>query len=373
MHPIADTTPRGIMPSRTASTVSTAPLGLINAYSSRNLGDAAIMTAIANMAPSGHAVVALAEKRPLPLKRVGFRGALEDCEHFVSVGGDIFNNARPRLVTRSFLANVGELARHRRNAIVFGQTLPASCRGPSLALLASVLRRTRAVVVRDRESHRILRSRGVEAELSFDAAFALAPQVEDIRAAAAWLEAQGLMPTKLALLSVRPFDALYPQDSERFVARMARLAGMLADRGLQVGVLIQAAVGESDGDHEIAARIVAAEPRTRVVDCLADEGTAHDPVGRLMGVMALAEIVVAVRYHAAVLRLAAGRMPYHMPYSRKGADLTARLDLPGASVKALDPVAQIDDIVATAAMAFDPRPLEADVRARFHSALSRLS
>ncbi len=62
-----------------------------------------------------------------------------------------------------------------------------------------------------------------------------------------------------------------------------------------------------------------------------------------------------------------------MPYSRKGADLTTRLDLPGASVKAFDPVAQIDDIVGTAAKAFDPRPLEADVRARFHSALSRLS
>ena len=66
------------------------------------------------------------------------------------------------------------------------------------------------------------------------------------------------------------------------------------------------------------------------------------------------------------------RMPYHFHYSRKGEDLSSRLALPGAALNALDPDAQIEDIMATAAQSFDPRPLEADVRARFGSAFARL-
>ncbi len=79
----------------------------------------------------------------------------------VSVGGDIFNNARPKLVTRRFLELVQELRSHDpRSSFVFGQGLPSSCKGLSLAWLAHAMGRLSSVTVRDTLSHARLQGRG---------------------------------------------------------------------------------------------------------------------------------------------------------------------------------------------------------------------
>ena len=70
----------------------------------------------------------------------------------VGVGGDIFNNSRPALVTRKFLSLARELAGHRQAAFVFGQSLPPSCRGLALRYLSRVFRQLSSVTVRDEES-----------------------------------------------------------------------------------------------------------------------------------------------------------------------------------------------------------------------------
>lgn len=359
-------------PARLAGSRCEPPVGLLNTYSTRNLGDAAIMLALTRLCPGRltHAVIRDAEAVPVP--GLSVRSDLSECHSFISVGGDIFNNARPWLVTRNFLRNVLAIKRVADRAIVFGQTVPASCGWLGLSLLASALRGTGGVVVRDRASCHLLAAKGIRAELSFDAAFTLRPAQPGLQAAARLYQEAGLQPERVALLSVRPFDALYPHDRNAFLCRMATLAALLLGRGHQVAVLIQADVDAHDGDRAVAAELCARVPDVVVLDCFAG---AHqdDRVGLLIGALSIANIVVAVRYHAAVLRLAAGRRPYHLYYARKGEDLHARLGLAGGPLADFDPAAALAGIEATAMQDFDAAPLAADVHGAFSDAWEKLA
>ena len=161
------------------------PIGLLNAYSTRNLGDASIMAALAQLAPARSARAVIRDARSIDVPGVSIGETFGDSRRFVSVGGDIFNNARAPLVTRSFLSNVLEIRREAERAIVFGQTIPSSCGWLGLSLLSAALRQTCGVVVRDRESHDLLRRKGVPADLSYDTAFVLKPSESGILSAAA--------------------------------------------------------------------------------------------------------------------------------------------------------------------------------------------
>ncbi|MEM9356525.1 MAG: polysaccharide pyruvyl transferase family protein, partial [Pseudomonadota bacterium] len=156
---------------------------LLNAYSTRNLGDAAIMASITAMLPERCAQVALHSKSQIDVPGIALTDVVHGARRYVSVGGDIFNNSRPRLITRSYLRNIQQLRAHADRTIVFGQTIPASCGWLGLPILTAALRRVRSVVVRDSESHDLLRRSGVDADLSFDAAFSLAPTQSGIAAA----------------------------------------------------------------------------------------------------------------------------------------------------------------------------------------------
>lgn len=347
--------------------------GLINIYSARNLGDAAIMSALGQLSPKGHVVARRSDDiDEIDVRALEWAGDTNDCDRFVSVGGDIFNNARPNLVTRAFLGNVWQLYQRRRKAILFGQTIPASCQGAALQLLAGVLRNLPAVVVRDEASHAELRSHGVDAQLSFDTAFALAPTCSGKQAARSLFEAAELEPERTILLSVRSFDALYPHDREHFVDRMVQLANRLSERGHQVAVPIQSDVSANDSDRLLASELAGRSDAISVLDLFAPMSDDVDHVERLVGAMAIANIVVGVRYHATVLRLAAGRMPYNLSYSRKGEDIGRRLSLCGAKLDAFDPEQEIAAIEATAKQDFDVAPVRAHVRESFARAYGTL-
>ena len=149
------------------------PLGLINLYSTRNLGDAAIYATLAQMSPDGVAVGRLHE--PSSTRIAGFKTVktIGHVDARVSVGGDIFNNGRPRLLTRRFLTNLAELNAQPYKTILFGQSIPPSCQGMSLQLLAHAIRRISAAVVRDETSFQTLRNAKTSVALSYDTAFAL--------------------------------------------------------------------------------------------------------------------------------------------------------------------------------------------------------
>lgn len=359
-----------------ANTGLRGPVGLLNTYSSRNLGDAAIMATLAKLSQEATdvarpALATLTGADEIIIPSVKATASLDDCNAFISVGGDIFNNARPNLLTRTFLRNVAALYDRRAQALVFGQSIPASCKGMGLSMLASVLRSTAAVVVRDEESHALLRAKGVDAALSYDVAFALDRSMADLDRARGLYEQSNLDPQQTVLLSVRSFDPLYPHDQAGFIHSMCAVADKLHRRGHQVAVLVQSDVGEADSDRTIAREIADTIDGVKILDCF-------DPIAEtanletLLAALRLARGCVAVRYHAAVLMLAQGRQPFNLSYSRKGRDLGKRLGLSGADLSGFCPHEAIPLIEATFDQPFATATVSRHVRDAFFDACRKL-
>lgn len=340
-------------------------VGLINTYSTLNLGDAAIYNALARLIGSDAEIVAtVQDTQPNPVAGVSFRPTLGPCNLYVSVGGDIFNNSRQWLITRQFLRNLDELRRRPSRTILFGQSIPRSCHGLSLALLCRRLRRLAAVCVRDADSHRRLRDAGVAARLSYDTAFALTPEPGAATAAQGILRSAGVDAEQAALISVRAFDSMYAHDNDRFLRRMVELCRKLEAGGLRPVILVQSRAYAADNDLAVAAAIQAEVPDVAVFDpFVAQVGLEHWQLA--MGALRSAAVVVGIRYHTTVLALAAGRLPYNLHYSNKGRDLSERLALPGCDLAGFDPAGELESILATAQRPFDPAPIRTHVRESF--------
>ncbi len=184
---------------------------------------------------------------------------------------------------------------------------------------------------------RACRAAGVDAQLGFDTAFAyrMGPGVD--AAGRALMDSGGVRAERAVLLSVREFDAMYPQDGALFEARMATLITQLAARGHQPAVIIQAQAGGADADQAVVRRLQARCPQLRVLDPFAVAALGHHPLDALVGALGLAAGVVAVRYHTAVLRMIHGRAPFNLYYSSKGRDLIERLGTPGMALEHFEP------------------------------------
>lgn len=347
-------------------------IGLISTYSTRNLGDAAIYAALARLAPERSVHIDLVESYPTLVRGVQRDQSLEGCDRFVSVGGDIFNNARPRFVTRRFLQLLKEIFTRRDRAFVFGQSIPPSCRGLSLRLLSSVFRRIGGVVVRDVQSHRLLRERGVEAELSYDTAFVLRPNTDAFSPAYDLLDAHGLAPDRVALISLRGGSGMYGLDDAECDRDLAAIATQLAARGHQPAFLVQSDCGSNDSDKTQALRLSRMTGGLPILDPFAVEPPAS-PHEVLTALLAIANIVVGVRYHSSILRLVSGRSPFVLYYSNKGRDLSERLHLPGQKLTGGVTPDLINAIERSAEMTFDPNPISRDVAEHFHRSILRVA
>jgi polysaccharide pyruvyl transferase WcaK-like protein len=152
---------------------------------------------------------------------------------------------------------------------------------------------------------------------------------------------------------------------------MALLRRGLQRQGRQAAVIIQSRAYGADSDPAVADAIVARAPGTVVLDpFLPDPDLISWQVA--LAIFERVERVIAVRYHTAVLSLAAGRVPYHLHYSNKGRDLCERLRLPGRSLAGLDPDLALAEILSLPSTRFDPVPIRQQVRADFRWCLDRL-
>lgn len=346
------------------------PIGLLNLYSTRNLGDAAIYASLAQMSPDATALGTLEEDQSTPIAGFGKSKNLQGCKAFVSVGGDIFNNARPSFITRRFLSNIGELKRNPKRTMVFGQSLPRSCRGLSFKILSHTLKQLSSVTIRDEESYGRLKGAGVNVQLSYDTAFVLQP--DDVANAMAdeHLSKLGLEPSKTALISLRNESSMYAKTNGE--KQLLDIAQKLLERGHHVGLLVQADGDASDSDRQMALRIKLACPRAVIVDPFSFKGSV-DPWKLFVGILSIANIVVAVRYHAAVLRLISGRSAYVLHYSNKGSDLCKRLSIEGSEL-GLEPASElIRKIENSARSGFEVAPIAAHVRDSFQNRLATMS
>jgi polysaccharide pyruvyl transferase WcaK-like protein len=297
---------------------------------------------------------------------------LFDCNAFVSVGGDIFNNARPKLITRRFMQMLGELFTRRERAFVFGQSIPKSCQGISLRLLASAFRRLQGIVVRDVRSHKLLKDYGVEAGLTYDTAFVLRPQTYAFSDAFALLNEHGLDPQKTALISLRAGSAMYGLEDDECEHDLLMIAEALAKRGHQPAFLIQSDCNAFDSDKTLALRLCQKAPSVPIIDPFAVQPPAS-PCDVLTALLSIANIVVAVRYHSAILRLISGRAPFVLYYSNKGLDLSERLNLPGGKLSSGMSSDMIAEIERSADMDFDPNPIARDVTENFYACLQKVA
>ncbi len=344
------------------------PVNLINIYSTRNIGDAAILSALAVMSPDGQASGRIPDARPWPVTGLINSDVCDQAMPFVSVGGDIFNNARPYFVTRRFMTNLAALVSDAPRTMLFGQSIPRSCKALSFRLLSRAMRRLSSVTVRDAESWRRLRSMGVNADLSYDTAFALPCASDGFERGAAILAGYGLDPERTALLSLRGFDSMYPGDEGDFIKRLAATADLLSRRGHQCAVVIQAEAGEGDSDVKLAA-LLNSHSSITIINPASD--SAAGPVANLMAILAAANIVIAVRYHTAVLRLLSGRMPVVLSYSNKTRDLIDRLGLPGWDIDTFDPAEVAAAAERTAGRNYDPSVQARCVRDHFKAGLQK--
>lgn len=348
-------------------------IGLINAYSTLNLGDAAIYSAYRKLLPDVELVACVRDDHPDPSLGIHFSSHRpRDCGAYISVGGDIFNNSREWFVTKDFLLNLAELRRTPRRTILFGQSIPRSCHGLSFFLLCQSLRRLPAVCIRDSESHQRLRQAGVEARLSYDIAFALECPASATEKVMEILRHKAINPAKAAVLSVRGFDTMYSHDNHHFVKRMTDLCLRLQKHDYQPVILIQSRAYGADNDLDVAQAIQNGAPCTVLVDPFLDDGSV--PSWQLaMALFSIVDIVIAVRFHTAVLSLAAGRVPFHLHYSNKGRDLCKRLQLPGCDLSHFNPASDMPSILACSGRIFDPSTIREQVSHDFHWCLDQLS
>lgn len=343
------------------------PIGLLNLYSTRNLGDAAIYASLAQMSPDARAIGLLEEEQPTAIEGFATSLDLKKCDTLVSVGGDIFNNARPSFVTRRFLSNIAGLKHAPKRTMVFGQSIPRSCRGLSFKVLVHTLRQLSSVTIRDEESYGRLRAAKVDAQLSYDTAFVLCPDEVANALADEHLTMLGLEPCKTALISLRNESSMYAKTNGE--KQLLEVSQRLLERGHDVGLLVQADGDAADSDRQMALRIKQACPRAVIVDPFL-QNVAIDPWKLFVGILSIANIVVAVRYHAAVLRLISGRSAYVLHYSNKGNDLCQRLQLEGSELGVEPPSHLIRAIENSARMDFDVAPIAQHVRESFQHALS---
>jgi polysaccharide pyruvyl transferase WcaK-like protein len=344
-------------------------IGLINTYSTLNIGDSAIYSALASMAPHAQVYAHVQDEVPEYTPGLQILNQLPSCDAYISVGGDIFNNAREGFITKAFLKNLHQLTRSPQHTFLFGQSIPRSCHGLSFKALTFLLRRLAAVCVRDVESHKRLIQAGVPARLSYDAAFSLSLRDSakvHIQSVLAKLDIQ---PDVAALISLRAFDSMYAHSNRQFQQHLVVLCRNLKQLGYQPVLLIQAQAYGADNDLAVAESIVQQVPGVKVFSPFIRQTEEADSQfanwERVMAALAVCRLAIAVRYHTAVLSLASGRVPFNLYYSNKGRDLTQRLGIPGCSLDRFDPHGAMEAIEQTADRVFDHAAVRAQVREDF--------
>lgn len=343
---------------------------LINAYSTRNLGDAAIYAALSRLSPTKRVCVDLPDVNPTLVAGLELRKIIPHQCTSISVGGDIFNNGRPGLVTRHYLSMLRDLAAHPDRTFIFGQSIPPSCHGFAFKLLTRTMRSLSSVAVRDERSWKRVSAAGVNAELTYDAAFALSPRNAAIQAALGVYDKLEVDPGRAVIISLRGGSPLYDADDERTLSQFRDLIAQLIARGHQPALLIQSDHDAADSDRIQARHLLETFPKIAVFDPF-DVAPPIAPWEMCAAYLALANSVLGLRYHAAVLRLISGRTPYVLHYSNKGEDLCRRLGLPGGKLGQADTTDVIKGLEASADKLFDPKPLAHHVRQTFDDCFAR--
>jgi polysaccharide pyruvyl transferase WcaK-like protein len=347
-------------------------LGLVSTSTTRNLGDAATYAALAQLSPERRVHCALRERYPAIVPGLERNRHLDDCDAFISAGGDVFSDARPHRMTKRFIRSLLEIYLRRDRTIIFGQSVPVSCGKLSQRMLGSVFRRLQGVVVRDRGSYEFLKSIGVEAALSHDAAFVLRPRTDALEAAYGLLAHHNLDPDRTALITLRGGSANGSPGGNGGNRELLIIAAKLAGRGHQPAFLMLSGSnapgsGEADAMHQSSEM-----DGIPVIDAFAVRPP-DAPCDVAIALLSLVNIAVATSYHAAILRLVSGRAPFLLCDETTGGDLRERLALPGQIPGSDADAGLTAGIEDSADAVFDPDPIARDVTDHFMDCIRKLA
>jgi len=356
---------------QTSKLRDTTTVGLLNASSIRSLSNSAIYSAIGQLSPDGQVLAVLNDVDPLRTPRLRQVRDFSRCDVLVAVDDDTHHDLESPRIAGARDDSLQRMASRPERTFAFGHSLPDALQGAAFEGVTDVLRALSGVVVRDRRSARRLIEAGVSAELGYDPAFVLQPSLAFVAAAGLAYARAGLVAEQTALIAVR-LDRDDGLRAASLAARVASLMEVLRARGHQPAFLIQTDLGPDRGDRAIASRVAALLPKFAVID-------GFEPAGGvigwplLSGLLARARLVVAGRYHTAVLRLCAGRQPFILHDAPNIKDLAERLDLPHAAASSFDPEAIILQLETTAEAVFNPEPLRRDVQKRFRACVAKAS
>ena len=341
---------------------------LLNAYSIKNIGDAAIYYSLRKLIPNDYETYCFLQDTSLDDNNLHFysdKSSIQAEKFYISVGGDIFNNTRKHFITKRFLSNAYSLRKHNTKAFLFGQSIPGSCRGLSYKYLVSCLKRLNDVVVRDVESYRRLVRSGIRAKLSYDTAFCLETGKEAKLQAIKHYEYLGIDRNKSLIISIRGFNNLYPHDNDKFIDKLIKLIELSDNDGIRTSILIHSNVNQYDNDYIISKKIKARVKDLQIINPFDLVQNSSRPHELAMAFLECSRYIVGVRYHTSILSLASGRIPYNLYYSNKGRDLSDRLKIPGSSIENFDPVNAFTDLKNNANKIFDCSPIKKQVQSDF--------
>ena len=351
---------------------------LINTYSINNVGDAAIYATLLKLLRKNDidqiSVSHLKESEDVLNAYLGEnlkkQNTLKDND-FLAVGGDIFNNSRPNLLTKQFINNLIQLSKRPKSTFVFGQSIPRSCSGISFRILCNQLKKVSSVIVRDQESFYRLQQAGVAVKLSYDSVFAAPINQHYVESVQSLFKGQL---SKTALISLRSFDQLYPHDNQAFAHKIEQLIKRFKQEGLRVSIILQSQVDQNDSDMEMIKKINSNTSVEVINPFSVQEKLPHiSPWQITQAVISLAKIVVGVRYHTSVFRLISGKMPFNLYYSNKGEDLCQRLGVPGSSINNFSVKNDFSTILNTESQTFNSKVIADQVNEDFTQAVKRLN
>jgi polysaccharide pyruvyl transferase WcaK-like protein len=275
-------------------------------------------------------------------------------------------------MTKRFIRSLLEIYLRRDRTVIFGQSVPVSCGRVSRRMLGTVLRRLQGVVVRDRGSHEFLKSIGVEAALSHDAAFVLRPRTDALEAAYGLLAYHNLDPDRTALISLGGGSANGSPGGNGGDRQLLTIAAKLAERGHQPAFLM---LSGSDAPRNTTTDVMHQSSEIEgipVIDPFAVRPP-DAPCDVAIALLSLVNVAAATSYHAAILRLVSGRAPFLLCDETTGGDLRERLGLPGQMPGSDADAGLIAAIEDSADAAFDPDPIARDVTDHFMDCIRKLA
>ena len=342
---------------------------LLNGYSLKNIGDEAIYYSIKELIPFECNIHCYLPKEFRKVGNLIFSNQENESriakDVYISVGGDIFNNARKYFITKEFLKNAYTLRKHNKKAFLFGQSIPDSCQGIAYQYLVRSLKKLSSVVVRDNESYQRLKRSGVPVKLSFDTAF-YSEVCSDARLQAIDIfENKGLSTKNSLIISVRNFNKMYRHDNEKFLSRLTKLINLAHEDNIDCAILIHSNVDTNDNDQSISKLLKQKTKNLKIINPFDLSKNIIAPHKLAMAILENSRYMLGVRYHTSVLSLASGRLPYNLYYSNKGKDLSERLSIPGSSIDSFEPEKVLMELKKNMPFHFDCTKIKKQVKNDF--------